>query len=216
LRTVPCQPEATSYRSDLPSRYLPRGRNRAADAAGFSGRFREALNRNVLPQAVSRRPGWASGLPAARSHRLLAHRIAFRRILKRFRGPSDLRSSPRFPLRPTETSIPSRMSYHQQSHQQCRWMPGHPPSTTVEGGIKAVTRRVYDMCVRVLNYTGAHPDDEPGERVMFSYVDLERRIPTDHPLRVIQALAPRGHPESFSSTCNPASGASAGMRNVRR
>lgn len=29
---------------------------------------------------------------------------------------------------------------------------------------------------------------EPGQRVMFSYVDLERRIPTDHPLRAIQAL----------------------------
>jgi transposase len=29
---------------------------------------------------------------------------------------------------------------------------------------------------------------EPGQRVMFSYVDLEQRIPPDHPLRAIQAL----------------------------
>lgn len=29
---------------------------------------------------------------------------------------------------------------------------------------------------------------EPGQRVMFSYVDLEQRIPTAHPLRAIQAL----------------------------
>ncbi|MBA3319181.1 MAG: hypothetical protein H0T50_13970 [Gemmatimonadales bacterium] len=29
---------------------------------------------------------------------------------------------------------------------------------------------------------------EPGQRVMFSYVDLEQRIPGDHPLRAIQAL----------------------------
>lgn len=29
---------------------------------------------------------------------------------------------------------------------------------------------------------------EPGQRVMFSYVDLEQRVPTDHPLRAIQAL----------------------------
>jgi transposase len=30
---------------------------------------------------------------------------------------------------------------------------------------------------------------EPGQRVMFSYVDLEQRIPDEHPLRAIQALA---------------------------
>ena len=29
---------------------------------------------------------------------------------------------------------------------------------------------------------------EPGQRVMFSYVDLEQRVPGDHPLRAIQAL----------------------------
>lgn len=29
---------------------------------------------------------------------------------------------------------------------------------------------------------------EPGQRVMFSYVDLEQRIPDDHPLRAIQSL----------------------------
>ena len=29
---------------------------------------------------------------------------------------------------------------------------------------------------------------EPGQRVMFSYVDLEQRIPDDHPLRAIQTL----------------------------
>ena len=29
---------------------------------------------------------------------------------------------------------------------------------------------------------------EPGQRVMFSYVDLEQRIPRDHLLRAIQAL----------------------------
>ncbi|MGH7525353.1 MAG: IS5 family transposase [Gemmatimonadales bacterium] len=29
---------------------------------------------------------------------------------------------------------------------------------------------------------------EPGQRVMFSYVDLEQRVPPDHPLRAIQAL----------------------------
>ena len=29
---------------------------------------------------------------------------------------------------------------------------------------------------------------EPGQRVMFSYVDLEQRVPDDHPLRAIQAL----------------------------
>ena len=28
--------------------------------------------------------------------------------------------------------------------------------------MRAVTRRVYDLCVRVLNWTAAHPDDEPG------------------------------------------------------
>src|SRR6266511_6284925 len=29
---------------------------------------------------------------------------------------------------------------------------------------------------------------EQGQRVMFSYVDLEQRVPDDHPLRAIQAL----------------------------
>jgi transposase len=29
---------------------------------------------------------------------------------------------------------------------------------------------------------------EPGQRAMFSYVDLEQRVPDDHPLRAIQAL----------------------------
>ncbi|MGH2483361.1 MAG: IS5 family transposase [Candidatus Limnocylindria bacterium] len=29
---------------------------------------------------------------------------------------------------------------------------------------------------------------EPGQRVMFSYVDLEQRVPDDHPLRAIQTL----------------------------
>ena len=29
---------------------------------------------------------------------------------------------------------------------------------------------------------------EPGQRAMFSYVDLEQRVPTDHPLRAIQGL----------------------------
>jgi hypothetical protein len=29
---------------------------------------------------------------------------------------------------------------------------------------------------------------EPGQRVMFGYVDLEQRIPPDHPLRALQAL----------------------------
>ncbi len=29
---------------------------------------------------------------------------------------------------------------------------------------------------------------EPGQRVMFSYVDLEQRVPDDHPLRAIQSL----------------------------
>lgn len=32
--------------------------------------------------------------------------------------------------------------------------------------MRAVTRRVYDLCVRVLNWTAAHPDDEPGFTVL--------------------------------------------------
>jgi hypothetical protein len=32
--------------------------------------------------------------------------------------------------------------------------------------MKAVTRRVWDMCVRVLSWTSAHPDDEPGFTVL--------------------------------------------------
>jgi hypothetical protein len=32
--------------------------------------------------------------------------------------------------------------------------------------MRAVTRRVYDLCVRVLNWTAAHPDDEPGSAVL--------------------------------------------------
>src|SRR6266540_6659155 len=36
---------------------------------------------------------------------------------------------------------------------------------------------------------------EPGQRVMFSYVDLEQRIPSDHPLRAIQSLVEPVLPE---------------------
>lgn len=32
--------------------------------------------------------------------------------------------------------------------------------------MRAVTRRVYDLCVRVLSWTAAHPDDEPGSTVL--------------------------------------------------
>jgi len=32
--------------------------------------------------------------------------------------------------------------------------------------MRAVTRRVYDLCVRVLSWTAAHPDDEPGFTVL--------------------------------------------------
>jgi hypothetical protein len=32
--------------------------------------------------------------------------------------------------------------------------------------MRAVTRRIYDMCVRVVNWALAHPDDEPGFGVL--------------------------------------------------
>jgi hypothetical protein len=32
--------------------------------------------------------------------------------------------------------------------------------------MRSVTRRVFEMCVRVLSWTGAHPDDEPGFLVL--------------------------------------------------
>ena len=35
----------------------------------------------------------------------------------------------------------------------------------------AVTRRVYDMCVRVLNWIGAHPDVEPGFVVLVAQLE---------------------------------------------
>jgi hypothetical protein len=34
--------------------------------------------------------------------------------------------------------------------------------------MRAVTRRVYDMCVRVVNWAIAHPDDEPGFGVLLA------------------------------------------------
>ena len=34
--------------------------------------------------------------------------------------------------------------------------------------MKAVTRRIYDMCVRVVNWALAHPDDEPGFVVLLA------------------------------------------------
>ena len=34
--------------------------------------------------------------------------------------------------------------------------------------MRAVTRRVYDMCVRVVNWALAHPDDEPGFAVLLA------------------------------------------------
>ena len=34
--------------------------------------------------------------------------------------------------------------------------------------MRAVTRRVCDMCVRVMNWALAHPDDEPGIVVLLA------------------------------------------------
>ena len=34
--------------------------------------------------------------------------------------------------------------------------------------MRAVTRRVYDMCVRVVSWANAHPDDEPGFGVLLA------------------------------------------------
>ena len=34
--------------------------------------------------------------------------------------------------------------------------------------MRAVTRRIYDMCVRVVNWANAHPDDEPGFGVLLA------------------------------------------------
>jgi hypothetical protein len=38
----------------------------------------------------------------------------------------------------------------------------------MEGRMNAVTRRIYDMCVRVVNWASAHPDDEPGFGVLLA------------------------------------------------
>src|SRR5688500_13193728 len=45
---------------------------------------------------------------------------------------------------------------------------GRPPSTTLEERMRAVARRIYDMGVRVVNWAGAHPDDEPGFGVLLA------------------------------------------------
>jgi hypothetical protein len=43
--------------------------------------------------------------------------------------------------------------------------------------MRAVTRRVYEMCARVLSWTGAHPDDEPGFLVLVAQLQaLAARI----------------------------------------
>lgn len=43
--------------------------------------------------------------------------------------------------------------------------------------MRAVTRRVYDMCVRVLSWARAHPDDEPGFTVLAARLEaLAARI----------------------------------------
>jgi hypothetical protein len=34
--------------------------------------------------------------------------------------------------------------------------------------MKAVTRRVYDLCVRVLSWTAAHPDDKAGSTALLA------------------------------------------------
>jgi hypothetical protein len=36
--------------------------------------------------------------------------------------------------------------------------------------MNAVTRRVYEMCARILSWVRTHPDDEPGSAVLATRV----------------------------------------------
>jgi hypothetical protein len=70
--------------------------------------------------------------------------------------------------------------------------------------MRAVTRRVYDLCVRVLNWTAAHPDDEPGFTVLVAQLQaLATRmgqVITDQRNGLIDSRASRSRKQDLRRT----------------